>query len=50
MATGAELREIILRSASGFVLTIECGRGKVLYASKSVHRYLDYNAEQLMGS
>ena len=49
MASGTELREIILRSASGFVLTIECGRGRVLYASKSVQRFLDYNADQLMG-
>ena len=49
IATEAELRDIILRAASGFVLTVECGRGKVLFASNSVQQYIEYSAEQLIG-
>jgi len=49
IATEAELKDIILRAASGFVLTVECGRGKVLFASNSVMQYIEYSAEQLIG-
>ncbi|KAM9328364.1 basic helix-loop-helix ARNT-like protein 1 [Pholidichthys leucotaenia] len=44
-----DLRELLLKSADGFLLVVTCDRAKILFISKTVSGLLNYSWLELMG-